>query len=419
VIADFLIYNTSEVLTCAGPAPRAGARQAGASPLDRAVVAGHRGRIVFVGSANEWRERGSMTGDAVKIDARGGAVVPGFVDPHTHAIFAGDRRSELRRRMAGATYAEIAAEGGGILATVRATRAATEAQLVAATRPRLDEMLRCGTTTCEMKSGYGLTVEDELKILRAVRTLDAEHPIDIVATFLGAHEIPLEHRATRRQYIDTIVGGMIPAIARDGLAEWCDAFCETGVFTPEESREILEAGRRAGLRPRIHADELALSGGSQVAAEVGARSADHLIFANEACADSLGAAGVVATLLPAAAFYLKLGRFAPARMFVEHGVAVALATDVNPGGGFSPSMPFVMALACFAMALTFEEALVAATINAAYALDRHTRVGSLEAGKELDAVVVAGPAIDLIRVGAATIGAVIKKGRVVHAPDDH
>ena len=417
--ADLLIHNTSEVLTCAGPAPRAGARQAGASPLDRAVVAGHRGRIVFVGSANEWRERGSMTGDAVKIDARGGAVVPGFVDPHTHAIFAGDRRSELRRRMAGATYAEIAAEGGGILATVRATRAATEAQLVAATRPRLDEMLRCGTTTCEMKSGYGLTVEDELKILRAVRTLDAEHPIDIVATFLGAHEIPLEHRATRRQYIDTIVGGMIPAIARDGLAEWCDAFCETGVFTPEESREILEAGRRAGLRPRIHADELALSGGSQVAAEVGARSADHLIFANEACADSLGAAGVVATLLPAAAFYLKLGRFAPARMFVEHGVAVALATDVNPGGGFSPSMPFVMALACFAMALTFEEALVAATINAAYALDRHTRVGSLEAGKELDAVVVAGPAIDLIRVGAATIGAVIKKGRVVHAPDDH
>ena len=382
-------------------------------------MAGHRGRIVFVGSANEWRERGSMTGDAVKIDARGGAVVPGFVDPHTHAIFAGDRRSELRRRMACATYAEIAAEGGGILATVRATRAATEAQLVAATRPRLDEMLRCGTTTCEMKSGYGLTVEDELKILRAVRTLDAEHPIDIVATFLGAHEIPLEHRATRRQYIDTIVGGMIPAIARDGLAEWCDAFCETGVFTPEESREILEAGRRAGLRPRIHADELALSGGSQVAAEVGARSADHLIFANEACADSLGAAGVVATLLPAAAFYLKLGRFAPARMFVEHGVAVALATDVNPGGGFSPSMPFVMALACFAMALTFEEALVAATINAAYALDRHTRVGSLEAGKELDAVVVAGPAIDLIRVGAATIGAVIKKGRVVHAPDDH
>jgi len=252
-----------------------------------------------------------------------------------------------------------------------------------------------------------------------VRTLDAEHPIDIVATFLGAHEIPLEHRATRRQYIDTIVGGMIPAIARDGLAEWCDAFCETGVFTPEESRAILEAGRRAGLRPRLHADELALSGGSQVAAEVGARSADHLIFANEACADSLGAAGVVATLLPAAAFYLKLGRFAPARMFVEHGVAVALATDVNPGGGFSPSMPFVMALACFAMALTFEEALVAATINAAYALDRHTRVGSLEAGKELDAVVVAGPAIDLIRVGAATIGAVIKKGRVVHAPDDH
>ena len=418
MFADFLIHNASEVLTCAGPAPRIGPRQRDVGALPRAIVAGREGRIVFVGGADEWRRVGAVTDDAVKIDAGGGAVVPGFVDAHTHAIFAGDRRSELRRRLGGATYAEIAAEGGGILSTVRATRAATEQDLAAATRPRLDEMLRCGTTTCEIKSGYGLTTDDELKTLRAIRALDAGHPIDLSPTFLGAHEVPPEHRSARRGYVDTIVGEMIPAVARDGLAEWCDVFCETGVFTPEESREILEAGKAAGLKPRIHADELALSGGSQVAAEVCARSADHLIFANEACADSLAAAGVVATLLPAAAFYLKLGRFAPARMFIERGVAVALATDVNPGGGFSPAMPFAMALACFAMGLTFEEALVASTINAAYALDRHARAGSLEPGKDLDAVVVAGPAIDLTRVGAATIRTVIKRGRVVHAADD-
>jgi imidazolonepropionase len=413
LVADFLVHNASEVLTCAGPAPRIGARQRDVSPIASGVVAGRDGRIVFVGTAEDWQRAGSLSADAVTIDAAGGAVVPGFVDPHTHAVFAGDRRSELRRRLGGASYADIAAEGGGILSTVRATRAADEQQLVDATRPRLDEMLRSGTTTCEIKSGYGLTAADELKQLRAIRALAAAHPIAVAATFLGAHEIPPEHRDTRREYVDAIVNEMIPSVARAGLAEWCDVFCETGVFTPEESREILEAGKRAGLKARIHADELGLSGGSQVAAEVGARSADHLIFANEACADSLAAAGVVATLLPAAAFYLKLGRFAPARMFIERGVAVALATDVNPGGGFSPSMPFVMALACFAMGLTFEEALVGATINAAYALDRHGSVGSLEAGKELDAVVVDGPAIDLIRVGADTIRTVVKKGRVI------
>jgi len=208
---------------------------------------------------------------------------------------------------------------------------------------------------------------------------------------------------------------MIPAVARERLAEWCDVFCEAGVFSPEESCAILQAGRRAGMKLRVHADELGASGGAQVAAQVGARSADHLIFVDEAGAAALAAAGVVATLLPIAAFYLKLGRFAPARMLIERGVAVALATDVNPGGGFSPSMPFALSLACFGMRLTFEEALVGATINAAYSLDRHDRVGSLEPGKQLDVVVVDGPAIDLIRVGAETIRAVVKKGRLVDA----
>jgi imidazolonepropionase len=342
-------------------------------------------------------------------------VVPGFVDPHTHVVFAGDRRAELRRRLSGATYEEIAADGGGILGTVIATRAATETALAAETRVRLDEMLRCGTTTCEVKSGYALTTEGELKLLRTVATLAASHPIELSPTFMGAHEVPSEYRTRRRGYVDLIVKDMLPAVAGEGLAEWCDVFCETGVFTPDESREILEAGRAAGLKPRIHADELGASGGAAVAAAVGARSADHLIFVDEAGAAGLAAAGTVATLLPIASFYLKLGRFAPARMLIERGVAVALASDVNPGAGYSPSMPFAMTLACFGMDLTFEEALVAATINAACSLDRQDRIGSLEPGKQMDAVIVNGPAINLIRVGADTIRAVIKKGRVVHA----
>jgi len=413
VLADFLIRNTSDVLTCAGTAPFIGRRQADAGSQPHAVVASREGTIVFVGSESAWRRDGALTKDAVVVDAGAGAVVPGFVDPHTHVVFAGDRRDELRRRLGGATYAQIAADGGGILSSVRATRAATDDQLAADTRRRLDEMLRCGTTTCEVKSGYGLATDAELKTLRVVRALAADHDIDIAPTFMGAHEIPVEYRDRRRAYIDLLVGEMIPAVAREHLAEWCDVFCEGGVFSPEESREILEAGRRAGMQLRIHADELGPSGGSRVAAELAVRSADHLIFVDEAGAAGLAAAGVVATLLPIASFYLKLGRFAPARMLMERGVAVALATDVNPGGGFSPSMPFAMALACFSMGLTFEEALVAATVNAAYSLDRHHRVGSLEAGKQMDAVVVAGPAIDLIRVGAETIRAVIKKGRLV------
>ena len=415
MVADFLIHNTSEILTCAGPAPRIGARQADAGSRPRAVVAALRGTIVFVGDEDTWQREGLLTADAIVLDAVGGAVVPGFVDPHTHVVFAGDRRDELRRRLEGASYADIAAAGGGIVSSVRATRAASSDELVAATHARLDEMLRCGTTTCEVKSGYALTTEGELNMLRAVRALAATHPIELAPTFMGAHEVPLEYRDRRAAYVDLIVSEMIPAVAREGLAEWCDVFCETGVFTPAESQAILEAGRAAGLKPRIHADELASSGGSAVAAAVGARSADHLIFVDEAGADGLAAAGTVATLLPIASFYLKLGRFAPARMLMARGVAVALATDINPGAGFSPSMPFAMTLACFGMHLTFEEALVAATINAACALDRQDRVGSLEPGKQLDAVVVRGPAINLIRVGAETIRTVIKKGRVVHA----
>jgi len=415
VLADFLIRHTAEVLTCAGPAPRRGRAQADARPIPGAAIAAYEGRIVFIGFESLLAQEVELTSGATIVDARGGAVVPGFVDPHTHVVFSGDRREELRRRLAGLTYADIAAEGGGILSTVVATRAATEERLAADTRQRLDEMLRCGTTTCEAKSGYGLTRDSELKMLRVLRELASGHAIEISPTFMGAHEIPIEYRDRRRAYVKLLVEEMIPAVAREGLAEWCDVFCETGVFTRDESREILQAARAAGMKLRIHADELGRSGGSELAAELPVRSADHLIYIDEAGAQALARAGVVATLLPIAAFYLKLGRFAPGRMLITSSVPVALATDVNPGGGFSPSMPFAMTLACFGMGLTFEEALVGSTINAAYALDRHQRVGSLEVGKQMDAVIVGGPAIDLIRVGAETIHAVIKKGRVVHS----
>jgi imidazolonepropionase len=408
-----VIRHCRQLVTCAGPAPRTGSSQRDVAVISDGAVAWKDERVLYAGRDADLPAELAAAGTSRTIDGSAITVVPGFVDAHTHAIFAGDRRDELRRRLAGATYAEIAAAGGGIVSTVRATRAATEEDLVAATRRRLDEMLACGTTTAEIKSGYGLELQAELKMLRAVRTLAAAHPIDLVPTFMGAHEIPLEHRGARERYVTSVIDEMIPAVAAERLATWCDVFCETGVFTPDESRRILEAGLRHGLQPRIHADELGASGGSQVAAEVGARSADHLIFVPPDGIAAMARAGVVATLLPNAAFYLKLGRFAPARALIEAGVAVALATDVNPGGGFSPSMPFAMTLACFGMGLTFEEALAAATINAAWSVGRADVCGSLEPGKLMDAVVVDGDAIDLIRIGAASIAAVVKKGRVV------
>jgi imidazolonepropionase len=411
VVVDFLIRNAAELFTCAGPAPRTGQAMREAGRIEDGALAADDGRIVFVGPTSECDWLISPAPSATVIDARGCAVVPGFVDAHTHVVFAGDRRHELARRLAGATYAEISAGGGGILSTVQATRAATVDELVDLTWPRLDEMLRAGTTTAEAKSGYGLTLESEVTMLRAIRRLDQEHPIDLAPTFMGAHEVPAEYRDRRAAYVAHVINDMIPEVAREGLAEWCDVFCERGVFTPEESFAILEAGRNAGLKARIHANELGPTGGATVAARLPVRSADHLVFVDDEEAAALADAGVVATLLPAAAFYLKLGRFAPARRLIDHDVAVALATDVNPGGGFSPSLPFVMSLACFAMGLTFEEALIGTTLNAAFALDRSEDVGSLEVGKRCDAVVVNGPAVELLRAGVSPIRAVVKNGR--------
>jgi imidazolonepropionase len=413
--ADFILLHARQLLTCAGPAPRRGAAQADAGPIEDGAVAAFEGRFTFVGPSSSLASSVASRPNARVLDLNHRhSIVPGFVDAHTHAAFAGDRRPELRRRLAGETYAQIAASGGGIVSTVASTRAASEAELVRATQERLDEMLASGTTTCEIKSGYGLSTAAELKILRAIRTLARTHSMSIATTFMGAHEVPLEHRSSRHDYVDLVVSEMIPAVAGEGLAEWCDVFCEDGVFTPEESERILTAGSKAGLKPRIHADELGSSGGSEVAARVGARSADHLIFVSLGHIARLAEAGTTATLLPAAAFYLKLGRFAPARQLIAAGVPVAIATDVNPGAGLSPSMPFSMALGCFAMHMTFEEALVAATLNGAWSLDRADAVGSLEPGKLADAVIVEGDAINLLRAGASPIRGVVKRGRIVH-----
>jgi imidazolonepropionase len=273
--------------------------------------------------------------------------------------------------------------------------------------------LAAGTTTCEAKSGYGLDTATELRMLRVIDALNREQPVELAATFMGAHEVPPEYRGRQADYVRLIIEEMIPAVAKH--AEWCDVFCDRGFFTPEESIAILVAGRAAGMKPRLHADELAASGGPAVAARVTARSADHLVQVTAEGIAELAHAGTVATLLPMAAFYLKLGRFAPARELIAAGVPVALATDINPGGGFSPSMPFAMTLACFGMGLTFEQALVAATMNGAYSLDRHDRVGSLEPGKQFDAVLIEGPAVNLLRVNASPIARVFKKGTQAYA----
>jgi imidazolonepropionase len=414
VHADLVVVHARWLLTCAGPAPRRGAAQADVTAVPDGAIAVHDGRITFAGPSDSLTpDISSLTAPQV-IDLQGRqSIVPGFVDPHTHVVFGGDRRAELRRRLAGETYAQIAAAGGGIVSTVAATRRASESELVDAARIRLAEMRAAGTTTCEIKSGYGLTTAAEIKLLRVIDTLRRNEPMTIVPTFMGAHEVPTEYRGARDGYVDLVVEEMIPAAATAGLAQWCDVFCEEGVFTPAEATRILEAGAGAGLKPRIHADELGATGGSRVAAAVGARSADHLVHVDAGGIAALAEANVAATLLPAAAFYLKLARYAPARDLIAAGVPVALATDVNPGGGLSPGMPFVIALACFAMEMTFEEALVAATLNAAWSLALSDSVGSLEPGKLADLVVVDGDPINLVRVGAPSIAAVFRMGRLV------
>ncbi|HEX9189377.1 MAG TPA: imidazolonepropionase, partial [Vicinamibacteria bacterium] len=342
IAADFAVRRIGLLATLAGPAPRLRESMRDLSLARDAAVAVDGGRIAWVGPERAFDTAVALRPEAETLDAAGAAVVPGLVDPHTHLAFAGDRDDEIRRRLAGASYQEIAAEGGGIVRTVEATRAASVEALAGLVSLRLDEMLLCGTTTAEVKSGYGLETGAELRSLEAIRLAAGRHPATVVPTFLGAHEVPREHRGDRSRYVDLLVADMIPAVAERGLAVFADVFCEQGVFTVEESRRILLAARRRGMKLRIHADELATTGGAELAGELRARSADHLVFVSEAGTRALAEASCVATILPSAAFYLRLGRLAPARALVEAGAPLALASDVNPGGGLSPSLPFAM-----------------------------------------------------------------------------
>ena len=412
--ADLIIRRIGSLATLAGVVPRTRESMRDLKVVEDAALASHEGTIVYAGSDAGVDEAVTATAEARVIEAGGRAVIPGLVDPHTHLVFAGDRDGELRRRLAGASYKEIAESGGGIVRSVSATRAASTEELADGALARLDEMLLQGTTTAEAKSGYGLETEAELRSLAAIREADDRHPITLVPTFLGAHEVPLDHRDDRERYIESVVKEMIPEVARRGLAVFCDVFCEAGVFSVEESRRILRAGTDAGMKLRVHADELEWTGGAELAAELRARSADHLGFVSEAGMRALAESGCVATVLPAASFYLRLVHFAPARALIQAGAALAIATDVNPGGGLSPSMPFAMAVGSFSMGLSLEEALTAATINAAHSLDLDDRLGSLEVGKRADLVMLrSGRLLDLLRVGVGAVDTVIKDGEVV------
>ena len=414
ITADLAVRNIGLLATLAGPAPRVGAAQRDLALRHGAAIAVADGRIAWVGRDGDFEAAVALPGGAEVLDAKGAAVVPGFVDAHTHLAFAGDRDDEIQKRLAGASYQELAQAGGGIVRTVAATRDASVEALAGLVVKHLDEMLLCGTTTAEVKSGYGLETGAEIRSLEAIRLAAGRHVVQLVPTFLGAHEVPQEHRVDRGRYVALLVEEMIPTVAVRGLAVFADVFCEQGVFSVDESRRILLAARERGLKLRIHADELGATGGAELAGELGARSADHLVHVSPAGMRALAGAGCVATLLPAAAFYLRLGRFAPARELIAAGVPIALASDVNPGGGLSPSLPFAMAIACFGMGLSLEEALAAATLNAACSLDLQHELGSIEAGKRADLVVLRSPRLlDLVRVGVPAIRAVVKNGREV------
>jgi len=415
-MGNLLIHNLGELATPLGSAPRRGAEQGRIERRRRVEVLCRAGRIAFVGDRDEReREHGALPG-AARLDGRGGTLVPGFVDPHTHLPWAGSREHEFAERLAGKSYQEIAAAGGGILSTVRATRAASEEELVERMLPRLDRMLALGTTTAEAKSGYGLTPRDELKQLRAIRRAGAEHPVDLVPTLLAAHEVPPEHRDHRERWLDQICAEIVPAVADEKLARFSDVFCEQGVFTPEESRRVLLAARERGMAPRLHADEFVDSGGAALAAELGALSADHLIAVSARGIAALAEAGVIATLLPGTSFFLMKHNYAPARRLVEAGVPLALATDCNPGSSHTESMPMVLVLAVFELGMTIEEALTAATLNAACSLGLGAEVGSIEVGKRADLVLLDAP--NLLHLayhyGINPVAAVVKNGRLSH-----
>jgi len=380
------VVGCSQLLTLAGPArPRVRQEMRELSIIEDGALLAAGGRILRTGTRREI-EAGLPKGCEI-VDAGGRVVAPGFVDAHTHPVFAGTRVDEYERRAAGATYREIAAAGGGIRATVRRTRLSSEDRLVRAAGRYAEWFLRTGTTMVEAKSGYGLTVEDELKMLRTIRRLAAETPLRWVPTFLGAHEVPDEYRQDRAGYVRLLIREMLPRVAEEKLAEYCDVFCEQGVFSVEEARAILAAAQNLGLKLRVHADQLSLSGGSRLAAELRAATADHLECAGEAEMEALAAAGVQPVLLPGSVYALGSTRYPDARAMIDRGLAVVLATDFNPGSSPTPSMPMVLSLASTHLKMTPAEAFTCATVNAAYSLGRGAEAGSLEPGKHADFVI--------------------------------
>jgi imidazolonepropionase len=405
--SDLAVINCRQLVTVAGP---------GLGIIDDGAMLVRDGRIERVGTRAEIEHL--ITPDCEVVDAGGRVVMPGFVDAHTHVVFAGNRAAEFEQRCAGATYREIASAGGGIRATVRATRAATEDELFEASRRHAEWMLRSGTTTAEVKSGYGLSLDDELKMLRVVRRLNETGPLRLVPTFLGAHEVPDEYRSRRAEYLDLVINEMLPRVATEHLAEYCDAFCEEGVFTIEETRRVFEAARKRGLGLRLHADQLSNSGGARLAAELHAATADHLEQTDAAGIAALVEAGVQPVLLPGSVFALGFHHYPAARAMIDAGLAVVLATDFNPGSSPTPSMPLILFLACTQMKMTPAEAIAAATINAARSLGRGSRVGSLEPGKLADFVIhdCADYREVVYWVGAPTVADVWIGGRNLRIP---
>jgi imidazolonepropionase len=383
--------------------------------VEGGCLASREGRIVFAGSRREFESEVSLTEDAVILDASDRVVLPGLVDAHTHLAFAGSRHEEFAARLQGATYEEIALAGGGILSTVRATREASEQDLQEGIRERLDRMLLHGTTTCEAKSGYGLSLESELGLLAALASAAGDHPVDVLPTLLGAHSVPPEFKEDRAGYVRLVAGEMIPKAAASGLARFCDVFCERSVFDLEESRTILEAGLAHRLRPRLHADQLSDFGGAVLAAELEAASADHLDFVGKEGIRALAGAGVSAGLLPGASFCLRSERHAPARALIDAGVPVFLATDLNPGTSNTESMPTVMSLGCMLLDLSVEEAIAAGTINAAHSLGLAGEVGSLQPGRRADLVLLEIPHYvhTVYHFGVNHVSGVVKDGRLV------
>ncbi|MDM8525152.1 imidazolonepropionase [Desulfococcaceae bacterium HSG8] len=415
---NILIKNASELVTCSGVTAKQGKEMADLCIITDGAVLIRDGIIISVGKTHEvlelFHETGADEADIPVINARGKAVLPGFVDSHTHFVFGGYRAEEFSWRLRGDTYMDIMKRGGGILSTVAATRKASQAELKEAGIRSLDSMLSFGVTTVEGKSGYGLDHDTEIKQLEVMKELDKLHPVDIVSTFLGAHAVPGEYKGRPDEFIGNMTETVLPEVVQRNLAEFCDIFCEKNVFSTEQSRKLLGEAKRLGLKLKIHADEIVPLGGAELAAELGAVSADHLLQASDKGIRDMARAGVVAALLPGTAFSLK-EPYARARYMIDNGCAVALATDMNPGSCFTESVPLIFALATLYMGITTEEAVTALTINGAAALDRADSIGSIDLGKKGDVIILEFPSYKYIpyHIGVSTVEKVIKEGNLV------